>query len=105
MTQAPRSTIALLVCAALALGALLLDAARLRRVRDGDAVAATRLLGLSDLALSSSARWLRHPTQAEPAAANADQPFPFDVEPAGGVLPPPRALHDAIERGAEVRRR
>ena len=54
------------------------------------AIESTRALGLTDLALSSTARWLRHPSQAERSAAVADTPYPLDVEPAGGILLPPR---------------
>ncbi|MBX3250609.1 MAG: hypothetical protein KF901_25755 [Myxococcales bacterium] len=51
--------------------------------------AAVRGVGLGDLALSSSARWIRHPTQAEPGAPFQDLPSTFDVDPAGAVVGPP----------------
>jgi hypothetical protein len=59
------------------------DTARLRLVE---------LIGTADLVLSSSARWLRHPSQAEAGAAAADGPLSFDTDPAGAWIGPPRAL-------------
>ncbi|HEY8429688.1 MAG TPA: hypothetical protein VIL20_14990 [Sandaracinaceae bacterium] len=87
-----------------ALAAVLLDAARLRAARDAARHAAVvELVGTSDLALSSSARWLRHPSQAEPGAPFSDAPASLDVDPAGAWIGPPRRL---LEVGAlEVRRR
>jgi len=49
-----------------------------------------RIVGFADLALSSNARWLRHPSHAEPWAAVTDQPASLDTEPAGAILGPPR---------------
>ena len=60
--------------------------------------ALARALGLPDLALSSDARWLRHPSQAEPAAAISDAPGALDVDPAGAWLGPPRRLLHEIGR-------
>lgn len=51
--------------------------------------AIVRATGLPDLALSSTARWLRHPTQVEPAAAVQDTPGGIDTDPAGALLGPP----------------
>jgi hypothetical protein len=48
-----------------------------------------RLLGVADLALSSSSRWLRHPSVTEPGAAFADGPAILDNDPAGAVIGPP----------------
>lgn len=48
----------------------------------------TQLTGSSDLALSSSSRWLRNPTLVEPAAAAADAPAILDTDPAGALIPP-----------------
>ncbi len=100
---------AFLLGAAIAIVALLavsLDAARRRSVRERDAArmnAVVALTGTSDLALSSSARWLRHPSLSEPGAAFSDLPSSLDVEPAGALIGPPR---DILEVGAiEVRRR
>lgn len=47
-----------------------------------------RQLGFADLALSSSARWLRTPTQSERSAPLTDAPLSFDTDPAGAVLGP-----------------
>jgi hypothetical protein len=55
-------------------------------------VAVTRVVGTADLALSSSSRWLRHPSQAEPGAAFADAPASFDPDPAGAAIAPPREV-------------
>jgi len=52
----------------------------------------TQLLGSSDLALSSSSRWLRNPSQVEPAAASADAPAILDTDPAGALIPPDPTL-------------
>ena len=58
----------------------------------GASTGLVRLLGFPDLALSSSSRWLRHPSQAELGAAFADAPGSFDTDPAGAWVGPPRAL-------------
>ena len=80
----------LVAAAALMLG----HAARLRA--DPDHAAARRALvetlGTADLALSSSSRWLRHPSLAEPGAPFADGPATLDTDPAGGLIGPPRAI-------------
>ena len=52
----------------------------------------TQLTGSSDLALSSSSRWLRNPSQVEPAAAAADAPAILDTDPAGALIPPDPTL-------------
>ena len=62
--------------------------ARRRALRE----ATTRVVGTADLALSSSSRWLRHPSQAEPGAAFADAPASFDPDPAGAAIGPPRQV-------------
>ncbi len=95
-----RAAIAGALAAAVALSAVVLDAARLRAARAADArrhEAVVALVGTSDLALSSSARWLRHPSQAEPGAAFSDAPSSLDVDPAGAWIGPPRRL---LERSA-----
>jgi hypothetical protein len=61
--------------------------ARLERHPQTQAV--VRLLGMADLALSSSSRWLRHPSVSEPGAAFADGPAMLDVDPAGAAIGPP----------------
>lgn len=92
--------------AAIALGSIVLDASRRRAAREEDSArqdAVVAITGTSDLALSSSARWLRHPSQSEPGAAFSDAPASLDVDPAGAWIGPPR---DVLEIGAiEVRRR
>jgi hypothetical protein len=81
-----------------------IDAARRRAARDVTADrAVVALTGLPDLVLSSSSRWLRHPSQAEPGAASADVPSSLDVDPAGGWIGPPRAILRTA--GVEIRRR
>ena len=51
-------------------------------------LAVVRQLGFADLALSSSARWLRTPSQSERSAPLTDAPLSFDTDPAGAVLGP-----------------
>ena len=51
--------------------------------------AAVRAVGFADLALSSSARWIRHPSQVELAAPFQDGPASFDTDPAGAIVGPP----------------
>ena len=81
-------------------------AAALERRADAEHVAArvslVAWLGTADLALSSSSRWLRHPSQAEPGAASADMPAGLDVDPAGASIAPPREVIAASARDAKV---
>lgn len=76
------------------------------RSQDADARRArlevVRLTGLPELALSSGARWLRHPSQVEPAAALSDAPGALDVDPAGVGTTPPRFPGEGVR--LEVRR-
>ena len=51
--------------------------------------ATVRTLGFADFALSSSARWLRHPSQVERMAPFQDLPASFDTDPAGALQGPP----------------
>lgn len=51
-------------------------------------LAVVQQLGFVDLALSSSARWLRTPSQSERSAPLTDAPLSFDTDPAGAVLGP-----------------
>lgn len=93
MTPRLRAASALTLALLLSLGVALTDAALRRAGRDDarhDAV--VTLVGMSDLALSSSARWLRHPSQAEPGAAFSDSPASLDVDPAGAWIGPPREV-------------
>lgn len=62
--------------------------ARWRAGHDARAAAARRV-GLGDLALSSTSRWLRNPALSEPGAPFADAPAILDADPAGGLLGPP----------------
>lgn len=102
-----RALIAASIAIVVALGGSLYDAER-RRAADGDgralrAALASRI-GLADLALSSGARWLRHPSQVEPAAAIADVPGALDVDPAGAWISPPREVLREGARGTIERR-
>ncbi len=87
---------ATLIAVAMALTGMSLDAAR-RRSADASGRAArvelAAAMGLSDLALSSSSRWVRHPSVVEPAAAISDVPGALDADPAGGAVTP-RARRD-----------
>lgn len=89
-----RRTLVLGLCLlALLLGAPVLDAQRRRaraRAAFGVRAAAARVLGMPDLVLSSSSRWLRHPSQTEPGAPFADAPASLDTDPGGAVVGPPR---------------
>lgn len=90
-----RALAAALVVALLAIAGVLGDAARRRGAdeeRRAMRSAVVRVLGTPDLALSSSSRWLRHPSQAEPGAPFADAPGMPDPDPAGGVIAPPREI-------------
>jgi|GEM_PF-757966 len=72
---------------------LVLDAkARLEthRKRHPRVLSVARLLGTADLALSTTSRWLRHPSQGEPGAPFADGPAVLDNDPAGALLGTPR---------------
>ncbi|WP_321366117.1 hypothetical protein [uncultured Desulfuromusa sp.] len=46
------------------------------------------LLGITDLSLSSEARYTRHPTQADVFAAFQDFPGAFEHFPTGSMIPP-----------------
>lgn len=104
MRRRLRAAAAATAVLALALVAMLVDAARRRAARDEERMdAVVAITGTSDLALSSSARWLRHPSLSEPGAAFSDLPASLDVDPAGAWIGPPRAI---LEAGAvEVRKR
>ncbi|SDZ82146.1 hypothetical protein SAMN05660420_00477 [Desulfuromusa kysingii] len=47
-----------------------------------------KVLGISDLSLSSEARYTRHPTQADVFAAFQDFPGAFEHFPTGSMIPP-----------------
>ena len=84
-----------LALAAIALGALAVDA-RMRtsagREAEERSAAIVRATGLSELALSTTSSWLRHPTLAAPSAGASEAPLGLDVDPAGAVIP--RRAHD-----------
>ncbi|GAB4208627.1 MAG: hypothetical protein OHK0013_27260 [Sandaracinaceae bacterium] len=72
---------------------------------DGEAIDAfVRRTGSSELALSSTSRWLRHPALAEPGAACQDQPPCLDVDPAGLAIAPPRARWSVEPSRASITR-
>ncbi len=76
--------------------AMALDASRRRdrfEATRPQAREATRMLGFANLALSSSARWLRVPTLTERTAPLCDAPIAFDTDPAGGILGPIPEAH------------
>jgi hypothetical protein len=82
-----------------------LRAASTSPAAERERAAVVRLVGAPDLAISSSSRWLRHPSLSEPGAAFADGPAVFDPDPAGAALGAPRALYRGTERGGLVARR
>jgi len=99
-----RVAIAVLAACAVALAAILVDAGRRRAARREEALmqaAVVDVAGVADLALSSSSRWLRHPSQAEPGAATSDLPSSLDVDPAGALIGPPRQVLEV--GGVELR--
>ncbi|MCC7541810.1 MAG: hypothetical protein IT379_36665 [Deltaproteobacteria bacterium] len=92
--------LAMLLVAAAIVRLVLSHADRSRARRAAEDVrhrAAARVMGAPDLALSSSSRWLRHPSQTESGAAFSDGPATPDMDPAGAVIAPPR---DVLRRGA-----
>jgi hypothetical protein len=81
----------LALSAAIALAVVLdararIDAGRAQQERTAPIAAAT---GLSELALSTSSTWLRHPALAVPSAGASDAPLGLDVDPAGAVVARP----------------
>ena len=100
-----------LACAGLLLAgavAMLVDA-QVRRTaqqaRQPKVQSVVRLLGVADLALSSSSRWLRHPSISEPGAPFADGPAILDNDPAGAAISPPRAAPVTVKPSASGRGR
>lgn len=91
-----RTFVALLLLAACGVPALLAADASRRlsaRERERPTIAAVcAKLPSGSLALSGGSRWLRSPATEEPWAAFADQPASLDVDPAGGLLRPPREV-------------
>lgn len=83
------------VAAVLVLVAIAADAARRRdadAARDASRRELVERLGTADLALSSTSRWLRHPSLAEPGAPFADGPASLDTDPAGAAIGAPREI-------------
>lgn len=81
---------------------MLRDAAAQRAARQGrtpQVQSIVRLLGVADLALSSSSRWLRHPSITEPGAPFADSPAILDNDPAGAMIGPPDEVLAADTNG------
>jgi hypothetical protein len=59
-----------------------------RSARQDRREAVVRVLGTADLFLSSSSRWIRHPSLSEPGAAFQETPAGLDMDSAGGVIGP-----------------
>lgn len=57
-------------------------------------------LGLTDLCLSTEARYTRHLSQADRFAAFQDHPRSLEHFPSGALLPPPRFLAERDEEAA-----
>jgi hypothetical protein len=93
VTTLRRSDALLLVLAGLALLLELcrLDAADRRRDLAGPAARAAmvRRLQLTDLVLTTEARYTRHPSQADRFAPFQDHPHALDHFPSGSVIAPP----------------
>jgi len=80
----------------LALGALLVTADLLKpRLPREEAEHLTRALGLTDLALVTEARYLRHVSLADLHSAFQDHPVAVEHFPAGAVIAPPAHLRHA----------
>lgn len=76
----------------LSFAASFIDAARLQRLRLADSRVSQQLtlrLGLSDPALMTEARHLRHRSQTDLHAPFQDHPLAFDLFPGGSLVPPP----------------
>ncbi len=84
------------------------DAAWLRARRAQGLAWETELaarLELTDLCLSTEARYTRHLSQADLHSAFQDHPVALEHFPSGSILPPPRALtthHENLDRKTEV---
>jgi len=78
-----------------------LQAAHARDISAGSAIA--RVLGLSDLAIWTEARYTRHPSLADRATAFQDHPGSLEHFPAGSVVMPPRHLLPAGAATATAR--
>ncbi len=91
-------------CLALVLAVvwMIADAARRRASsaqRTSQSRMVVRLFGTADMVLSSSSRWLRHPSLSEPGAPFADGPAILDIDPAGAMIGPPLEVLAGGSRG------
>jgi hypothetical protein len=77
--------------AALGMGAVAVDLSRASRSRE-EAERLVRLLGLTDLALVTEARYLRHVSLADLHSAFQDHPLALEHFPAGALIGPPAHL-------------
>jgi hypothetical protein len=97
----------LLVLLVAGLGWVGADAERRREDRGAEQdrrEAVVRVLGTADLFLSSSSRWIRHPSLSEPGAAFQETPAGLDMDSAGGVIgPAPELLAAGNTNRLEVR--
>jgi len=62
-------------------------------------------LELTDVCLSTEARYTRHLSQADLHSAFQDHPLGLEHFPSGSILPPPKALtahHENLDRKTEV---
>ena len=100
-----RSDALLLVLAGLALLLELcrLDASARRRDEAGPAsrAAMVRRLQLTDLVLTTEARYTRHPSQADLFAPFQDHPHAMEHFPSGSVVAPPARGAEAVPGPAE----
>jgi hypothetical protein len=86
----------------LAVVGIIADAARCRAAsvqRINQSRMVVRLFGTADMVLSSSSRWLRHPSLSEPGAPFADGPAILDIDPAGAMIGPPLEVLAGGSRG------
>lgn len=94
-----RSDVLLLLLGGLALLLELcwLDAVARRRDEAAPAgrAALVRRLQLTDLVLTTEARYTRHPSQADRFAPFQDHPHALDHFPSGSLVAPPPALREA----------
>ncbi|KHK03950.1 hypothetical protein [Desulfovibrio sp. TomC] len=81
----------ILLLATLLAGYPLADAGR-RDARQSLEARLVAELGLTDLCLSTEARYTRHLSQADRFAAFQDHPRSLEHFPSGALLPPPRLL-------------
>jgi len=95
MTMRPALVFTILLALLLVLdGALLVDALSRRKVEAttlAQLEVLTGALGLTDLAVSTEARYTRHPAVSDPMAPFMDHPGAIEHFPSGAFwLPPPR---------------